>query len=160
MTQAQPKPNSSPHIGRAGPGLGGLSGVHQLDDDISHVQMLLDELRRKRELLPKFITEHNAILTPIRRLPAEILAEIFVLCMNSDISSFAPTQSPLLVGQVCKVWRQVALSTQTLWSSIVMCWAGPKAQSPPKPGPVAGFNRAWAGLAWSESPKPGLKPRL
>ena len=94
--------------------------VHQLDDDISHVQMLLDELRRKRELLRKFITDHNAILAPIRRLPAEILAEIFVLCMNSDISSFDLTQSPLLVGQVCKGWRQVALSTQTLWSSITV----------------------------------------
>ncbi|KIM89282.1 hypothetical protein PILCRDRAFT_32570, partial [Piloderma croceum F 1598] len=89
--------------------------VHQLDDDISHVQMLLDKLRRKRELLHEFITEQNTILAPIRRLPAEILAEIFMFCMNYDISSFDPMQSPLLVGQVCRGWRQVALSTQELW---------------------------------------------
>ncbi|KIM80375.1 hypothetical protein PILCRDRAFT_89650 [Piloderma croceum F 1598] len=94
--------------------------VHQLDDDIPHVQMLLDELRRKRELLLKFIAEQNAIVAPIRRLPAEILAEIFVLCMNYDISSFDPMQSPLLVGRVCRGWRQVALSTQKLWSSITV----------------------------------------
>ena len=94
--------------------------VHQLDDDISHVQMLLDELRRKRKPLQKFIAEQNTILAPIRRLPAEILAGIFVLCMNYDISSFDPMQSPLLVSRVCRGWRQVALSTQNLWSSITV----------------------------------------
>jgi hypothetical protein len=92
--------------------------VHQLDDDISHIQMLLDELRRKREPLHNFLAEQITILAPIRRIPAEILAEIFVLCMNYDISSFNPAKSPLLVGRVCKGWRQVALSTQKLWSSI------------------------------------------
>ena len=94
--------------------------VPQLDDDISHLQMLLDELRRKREPLLNFIAEQNTILAPIRRLPAEILAKIFVLCMNYDTSSFDPMQSPLLVGRVCRGWRQVALSTQKLWSSITV----------------------------------------
>jgi hypothetical protein len=60
--------------------------------------MLLDELRRKRKSLLNFLAEQNTILAPIRRLPAEILAEIFVLSMNYNISSFDPMQSPLLVG--------------------------------------------------------------
>src|ERR1700691_2384447 len=94
--------------------------VHQLDDDISRIQMLLDELRQTREPLHKFIAEQNTILAPICRLPAEILAEIFVLCMNYDISSFDPMQSPSLVGRVCRGWRQVGLSTQKLWSCITV----------------------------------------
>ena len=94
--------------------------LRELDDDIAHVQAVLDELLRKRKPLCKFINEQNTILAPIRRLPAEILIEIFMLCMDCDRSSFSPERSPLLVGQVCRGWRQVALSTQKLWSSITV----------------------------------------
>ena len=94
--------------------------LHELDDDIAHVQAVLDKLRRKREPLRKFITKQNTILAPIRRVPTEILIEIFILCMGYDKSSFSPKRSPSLVGQVCRGWRQVALSTQKLWSSITV----------------------------------------
>jgi hypothetical protein len=83
--------------------------------------MILDALRHKREVLSQFIIEHDALLALIRRLPMEILTKIFILCMpNHGMSSFDPEHSPLLVGQVCIGWRQVALSTQALWSSITV----------------------------------------
>ena len=83
--------------------------------------MILDALHHKREALSQFIIEHDALLALIRRLPMEILTKIFILCMpNHGMSSFDPEHSPLLVGQVCIGWRQVALSTQALWSSITV----------------------------------------
>ena len=61
--------------------------------------------------------------------------------------------------------RRVSRTDQTP-SQLVMCWAGPNAHpslarlSPAQPSPPVGLNRAWAGLATCESPKPGLKPGL
>ena len=93
-----------------------LNGLH---GDIAHIQAILDELRLKCEPLRKFITEQNTILAPVRRLPAEILIEIF-LCMDYNISCFSSRWPPSLIGQVCRGWRHVVLSTQKLWSSIVV----------------------------------------
>jgi hypothetical protein len=53
------------------------------------------------------------------------LIEIFMLCMNYKLSSFSPYCSPSLFGQVCTGWRQVALSTQKLWSSITVTYYQP-----------------------------------
>jgi hypothetical protein len=39
---------------------------------------------------------------------------------NYGMSTFDREHSPLLVGQVCMGWRQVALSTEALWSSITV----------------------------------------
>ncbi|KIM77201.1 hypothetical protein PILCRDRAFT_12204 [Piloderma croceum F 1598] len=96
------------------------SDLHELHGDIAHIQAILDKLRLKRKSLRKFTIEHDAFLAPIRRLPAEILIEIFMLCMNYNMSSFSPNCSPSLFGQVCRGWRQVALSTQKLWSSVTV----------------------------------------
>jgi hypothetical protein len=101
------------------------SDIHELHGDIAHIQAILDELRLKRKSLRKFTVEHNAFLAPIRRLPAEILIEIFMLCMSYDLSSFNPYRPPSLFGQVCRGWRQVALSTQKLWSSITVTYYRP-----------------------------------
>ena len=97
------------------------SDLHELDDDIAHVQAVLEDLRRKREALQEFAIKHDAFLAPIRQLPAEILAEIFIYCMpNYGNSSFNPHFPPFLLGRVCIGWRQVASSTQVLWSSITV----------------------------------------
>ena len=58
------------------------SNLYELDGDIAHAEMILDTLRHKRETLHRFIIEHDAMFTHIRRLPLEILIEIFVLCMQ------------------------------------------------------------------------------
>jgi hypothetical protein len=97
------------------------SNLDELDDDIAHAQVVLDELRRKCAASRKFTTEHGAFFAPIRRLPPEILIHIFLHCIpDYRISSFHPGYAPLLVGQVCIGWRQIILSTQKLWSSITI----------------------------------------
>jgi hypothetical protein len=53
----------------------------QLNDAIKQIQAVLDELRQKRKALYQFTTEHETFLAPIRRLPSEILAHVFTLCL-------------------------------------------------------------------------------
>ncbi|KAJ3548004.1 hypothetical protein NMY22_g1438 [Coprinellus aureogranulatus] len=74
--------------------------------------------RPLKELL-EIVAAHRALLAPSRRVPDDILREIFLQCLptnhNATISARDP---PLLVRQVCSRWRAIALSTPRLWSTI------------------------------------------
>nr|GAT57132.1 predicted protein [Mycena chlorophos] len=58
---------------------------------------------------------------PTLSLPPELLSEIFIHCLPAagvDSSSTNDTQAPLLLTQVCKTWKRVALSTPQLWTAL------------------------------------------
>ncbi|KAF7325392.1 F-box domain-containing protein [Mycena venus] len=61
---------------------------------------------------------------PIRRaptLPPEILAEIFIHCLPvSGLVTPDPAEPPLALCAICRWWREVALSTPRLWSSLLV----------------------------------------
>jgi hypothetical protein len=76
----------------------------ELHGDITHIQAILDRLCLKCESLGKFTVEDNVFLTPIHQLPIEILIEIFMLCMNYNLSSFGQYCPPSLFGKVCRGW--------------------------------------------------------
>ncbi|KAF8910610.1 hypothetical protein CPB84DRAFT_1231141 [Gymnopilus junonius] len=61
----------------------------------------------------------NSALAPIRRLPPEVLTEIFRLCLPKE-KFIRPSAShaPLLLTQVCSAWRTICISSATLWSSL------------------------------------------
>lgn len=93
--------------------------LSRLDTEISRLQRSFDELSAKRNQLSDFITLHQALLSPIRRIPQEILQEIFVRCLLSDHNSvMSCREAPLLLGRVCSSWRSISRSTPILWSSI------------------------------------------
>lgn len=56
----------------------------------------------------------QALLSPLRQLPPEILSEIFFLCLYTG-DSLDILQPPWLLGHVCSRWRAIALSTPRLW---------------------------------------------
>ncbi|KAI5896752.1 uncharacterized protein SCHCODRAFT_01212377 [Schizophyllum commune H4-8] len=61
---------------------------------------------------------NRSVLAPIRRLPQELLADIFL-----RIAADTWTQSPsgrmrLRVSEVCHTWRLIALATPALWANI------------------------------------------
>ncbi|KAF7337966.1 hypothetical protein MVEN_02020200 [Mycena venus] len=62
-------------------------------------------------------------LTPV--LPPELLSEIFVHCLPVD-NKFRlplkpnPTDAPLLLCAVCRLWRNTCLRTPRLWSSLFL----------------------------------------
>ncbi|KIM83550.1 hypothetical protein PILCRDRAFT_428344 [Piloderma croceum F 1598] len=91
------------------------AAISQLDDKITHLQIVMG----------RFIQKRDALVTPITRLPLEVLSEIFMQCI--DVDSFdlhnerdlTPRldKAPLLLGSVCSRWRRVSLSTPKLWAS-------------------------------------------
>ncbi|KAJ7058508.1 hypothetical protein C8F01DRAFT_1255659 [Mycena amicta] len=58
-------------------------------------------------------------LPPALSLPPEILSEIF-LHLPVEFPAVCGRNSPLVLGLVCTYWRNVALSTPTLWSSFTI----------------------------------------
>ncbi|KAJ7728194.1 hypothetical protein B0H16DRAFT_1589209 [Mycena metata] len=57
--------------------------------------------------------------TPALTIPPEITAHIFIKCLPTDgLASPSPSTAPLVLAQICRDWRNIALHTPELWSSI------------------------------------------
>ncbi|KAJ7137379.1 hypothetical protein C8R43DRAFT_1020082 [Mycena crocata] len=107
------------------------------DAEISKRQAELDGLVARREELQNHYDNCCLRDAPVRRLPSEILVEIFALHSAAyfldeifDESAFERlAQLPLLiVSQVCARWHAIAIGTPSLWTNISLLgflWATP-----------------------------------
>jgi hypothetical protein len=66
-----------------------------------------------------FIKSGSAILSPVRRVPSEVLGSIMDLS-TYDVSSADVTVGPLRFTHVSKLWRQTAKGLPSLWTNIHM----------------------------------------
>ncbi|KAF7332427.1 F-box domain-containing protein [Mycena kentingensis (nom. inval.)] len=80
---------------------------------------------QQEKQLVKLQVEIDAIVYPILSLPLEITTAIFALCgpsLRMDVERIPhyldSTFSPRLFMHVCRKWRQIALSTPSLWSDL------------------------------------------
>ncbi|KAE9403487.1 hypothetical protein BT96DRAFT_814894, partial [Gymnopus androsaceus JB14] len=74
------------------------------------------------------VKEHKEMLNPVRRLPFDVLQEIFLhgAGMYTDAGSHFGsishsldlTSPPWVYGRVCRWWKQVTLKTPLLWTRI------------------------------------------
>lgn len=110
-----------------------MDHISQIEKYIAHlderIPLLLDsedptkntsdilELRLTRDSLVRTYYSYRGILLPIRRVPAEILEEIFLLCLEEY--PYRPDHhsavAPMLLCQICSFWRSVALGLRRLW---------------------------------------------
>ncbi|KAJ7614005.1 hypothetical protein FB45DRAFT_1008795 [Roridomyces roridus] len=82
--------------------------------DIGRIEIAMKQLAAKRSQLKVFVQKNSSILSAIRRLPPEILSEIFALCVCGD--PFNPRRrGAWVVARVCRRWRAVAMNTAELW---------------------------------------------
>ncbi|KAJ7649702.1 hypothetical protein FB45DRAFT_818850 [Roridomyces roridus] len=82
--------------------------------DIGRIEIAMKQLAAKRSQLKVFVQKNSSILSAIRRLPPEILSEIFALCVCGD--PFNPRRrGAWVVARVCRQWRAVAMNTAELW---------------------------------------------
>ena len=105
-----------------------ISDLHStlttVDDEIHRLRVSLASLEGYRTDLHEHLMFRRAVLSPIRRLPAEILGEIFLFAAEGcsmiwprAIGSKADEDAmPWLLGKICSFWRSVALSLPVLHS--------------------------------------------
>ncbi|KAJ7607129.1 hypothetical protein DFH06DRAFT_1112039 [Mycena polygramma] len=79
-------------------------------------KMYLSELEAQRRTLELKLAQ---IVYPVHSLPPEIIALIFVDCLPDHRRVRpSPMAPPLLLAQICRDWREVALGTCELWRSL------------------------------------------
>jgi hypothetical protein len=86
-----------------------------LDARIASLTASLDKLTKDRDVLEGEIHEHRGALSPLRRLPTELISLIFVFTRPS-----AGNPAPWTVSQVCRRWRAISISQPSFWTSVVL----------------------------------------
>ncbi|KAJ7933926.1 hypothetical protein B0H13DRAFT_1700784 [Mycena leptocephala] len=93
--------------------------LNQVDDEIKSMQKTIDKLTKERDSLNAYVEAHKALISPIRRLPLDIIGEIFVACIPTHRNCvMSADEAPVLLGRICSSWRTISLSTPRLWSRL------------------------------------------
>ncbi|KDR67046.1 hypothetical protein GALMADRAFT_1134148 [Galerina marginata CBS 339.88] len=79
-----------------------LEAIRLASEEISHQSVASHEARGRQVELATFICVHKAVLSPVRRISAEILQHIFAYLAHSSGPNF-----PLQLS-VCRLWHGVA----------------------------------------------------
>ncbi|KDR83081.1 hypothetical protein GALMADRAFT_56814, partial [Galerina marginata CBS 339.88] len=86
--------------------------------EIQTLQNRLKELNPICETIQQSISDLSALIS-LRRLPTDILGEIFLHCLptyrNPTLSAL---EAPMVLTRVCSLWRSVALSSPRLWARL------------------------------------------
>ncbi|KAJ6462129.1 hypothetical protein C8R45DRAFT_1027374 [Mycena sanguinolenta] len=90
-----------------------------LDAETSRLKDRLRELEDERTALSEFHAQNTRVVSPMRRMPAEILGEIFSWTLPNIYDIFDPGDCPWVLTRVCGSWRAVALSKPSFWSLLV-----------------------------------------
>ncbi|KAJ7511660.1 hypothetical protein B0H11DRAFT_1952479 [Mycena galericulata] len=93
--------------------------VDALNSRIDALRATVDRLIKERDTLVDDVERHSAVLAPIRRIPPEIICEIFAWMPQSSrrIDDTPVEQPPWWLGHICRSWREIALGDSRLWRS-------------------------------------------
>ncbi|KAF7371184.1 hypothetical protein MSAN_00753900 [Mycena sanguinolenta] len=93
-----------------------------VNEEIVQLHLRLKQLEAERDRLSSYRVQKCAILSPLRRMPPEILAEIFSLTRPNVVipSRRRSGYSPWFLTHVSRRWREIAVSTSSLWSLVVI----------------------------------------
>ncbi|KAJ7181025.1 hypothetical protein C8R46DRAFT_1187263 [Mycena filopes] len=96
-----------------------LSRLKQIDDQIAELQKAIDELVEERERVASFAEPHKDLISPFRRLPLDVIQEIFVACLPTHRNCvMSALEAPVLLGRICSAWRIISLGTPQLWARL------------------------------------------
>ncbi|KAJ7631359.1 hypothetical protein DFH06DRAFT_702903 [Mycena polygramma] len=103
-----------------------------LDSRIAPLKAELEKLLDERNSLDAEIRKHEGALSPLRRLPTEILCAIFTLALppfaySSNVMNVQ--EGPWVLSAVCSRWRTIALSQPCFWTYIFLDFTDDPPQS-------------------------------
>jgi len=84
---------------------------------VADSQCAINELQQERTVIENTMLQTMAYLSPIRRLPLELLRQIFLFNFEDY-----PCCAWVLCA-VCTLWRKTALSMPKIWSKVCFCFA-------------------------------------
>ncbi|KAJ7157414.1 hypothetical protein C8R46DRAFT_425278 [Mycena filopes] len=104
-----------------------------LPHEAAMIQVIIDILTRNRgdcagreaedlDKAEQTLKEYRAVLSAVRRVPAEIICEIFAWMLpHTQVVQHQTVQvAPWMFGHVCRYWRAAALAYAPLWTSVLV----------------------------------------
>ena len=91
--------------------------LDSLNNELSRLKTIMNQLRTRRSELELQINYQTSLLSPIRRLPNELLSEILLYAAGGRVNVCSPRSDVWKFERVCKKWRDISLSLE-IWSSI------------------------------------------
>ncbi|KAJ7648264.1 hypothetical protein DFH06DRAFT_1476314 [Mycena polygramma] len=91
--------------------------IHSLETQIHDLRAAVLQLQSRRNGVAESVRKHQSVISPIRRVPAELICEIFLAASSSED---AVSEPPWYLGHICRSWRHHALSYPPLWLSITV----------------------------------------
>ncbi|KAJ6596136.1 hypothetical protein DFH09DRAFT_879442, partial [Mycena vulgaris] len=98
------------------------------DKEIARLQALLAETISERLAFQAYADGCRSLFSPVRRVPPELLVEVFALLRpsfsskNNEDKQIAIDRlrnvGVLTVAEVCLRWRTIVIETPMLWSTI------------------------------------------
>ncbi|KAJ7270522.1 hypothetical protein C8J57DRAFT_308166 [Mycena rebaudengoi] len=93
----------------------------QLRSRLADIEELLNALTAER---CRIQAELDSIVYPVLTLPTEITMEIFHRTLP-PMPHPSPGKSPLLLGQICRRWREIAWNAHNLWQFLALTKSSP-----------------------------------
>ncbi|KAJ6576069.1 hypothetical protein DFH09DRAFT_1150316 [Mycena vulgaris] len=99
----------------------GEAELSQLTQTATTLELLLSEIRTQYSRRSESLMPLRGALSALRRFPAEILGEIFMLYTEHTCTSSGARHASdiLLLGHVCARWRVVSHGFPRLWDNLV-----------------------------------------
>ncbi|KAJ6571189.1 hypothetical protein B0H19DRAFT_908737, partial [Mycena capillaripes] len=89
--------------------------ISQLDNAIAALQANVEKHRRLRQATADQIRRGVTILSVVRRIPTDVLTEIFNWTVPDEARRHATNRCPWVLGRVCSRWRAISISLPELW---------------------------------------------
>lgn len=93
----------------------------RLEELITHLsdRDLIDDLTQDRDALNEYIQDHHALISGARRMPRDVVEEVFIHCLSADHNArMRSYEAPIKLGRICGSWREICLTCPRLWSSL------------------------------------------
>ncbi|THV01070.1 hypothetical protein K435DRAFT_655997, partial [Dendrothele bispora CBS 962.96] len=109
--------------------------INRYESEIAKLEDTLATLRARRHELKRYQGEYKTLLSPVRRLPIDILLEIFSAVCSESGGLYMPktrkvlgqpkdhyiiTATTLVLSQICSFWRGVVENSPRLWSTLAV----------------------------------------
>ncbi|KAJ3512087.1 hypothetical protein NLJ89_g3727 [Agrocybe chaxingu] len=96
-----------------------LQSLKSLEGELDKIGKIWADLSRQHASLLAEVNTVREIIAPMRRVPTDILQEIFRHCLPTKYNAIMSAEHcPLLLTRVCRSWRNIALATPSLWASL------------------------------------------
>ncbi|KAJ7622207.1 hypothetical protein FB45DRAFT_1006218 [Roridomyces roridus] len=96
------------------------AGLNQVDSRIGALHEELAQLLTQRDDLVASMERYQAVLSPVRRIPPEVLCQIlewippsFQLVQYQDVQ-----RPPWQIAHICRSWRETAIACPSLWTCL------------------------------------------